>query len=155
MENASKALLMAAVILISIIILSLAVYLFIYFSDYARGVEDEVKANQIAQFNSQFLSYEDKELTFYDVITISNMAKDYNESNGLSSSDLAYISVNVSAEGITGGSNFETQVGSFRINDNPSYVYSNEESGELRKYKAKVIIKDIINHVKTININGF
>ena len=81
MENATKALLMAAVILISVIILSLGVYLFMYFSDYAKGVNDDIRDNQIQQFNSQFLSYEGKELTVYDVITLANLAKDYNKAN--------------------------------------------------------------------------
>ena len=154
MENASKALLMAAAVLIGVIILTLAVYLFVYFSDYARGVEDDVRTNQIAQFNSQFLSYEGKQLTFYDVITLANMAKDYNESNNLNSSDLAYISVNISAAEITGGINFESQVSDFKINEKPGYVYSNVNSGELRKYNAKVTINDTTRLVKTIQIKG-
>ena len=81
MENATNALLMAAVMLISIIIISIAVYLFGYFADYAKGVESSVRDNQISQFNSQFISYEGKELTIYDVITLANLAKDYNEKN--------------------------------------------------------------------------
>ena len=153
MENASKALLMAAAILISVIILSLGVYLFVYLSDYARGVNDDVRSNQISQFNSQFLSYEGKELTFFDVITIANMAKDYNESNELKSNDLAYITVNLIGSGISGGNNFETKVGNFKINEHPGYIYSNENSGELRKYKVQVIINDTSKFVKTIIIS--
>ena len=60
MENTTNALLMAAAILISIVILSIGVYLFTYFSDYAKNVESDVRTNQIAQFNSQFLSYQGK-----------------------------------------------------------------------------------------------
>ena len=93
MENASKALLMAAVILISVIILSLGVYLFIYFSDYAKGVNDDIKTNQIEQFNSQFLSYQGKDLTIYDVITLANMAKDYNQENGFVAGQTGYITI--------------------------------------------------------------
>ena len=95
MENASKALLMAAAVLIGVIILSIGVYLFVYFSDYAIGVEDDVRTNQIAQFNSQFLSYQGKELTIYDVITLANMAKDYNQENGYASGQTGYITVTV------------------------------------------------------------
>lgn len=154
MENASKALLMATAILISVIILTLGVYLFTYLSDYARGVEDDVRENQISQFNSQFLSYENKELTFYDAMTIANMAKDYNKSNELNGSDLTYITVNISGTGIFGGNNFEAKIDSFKINENPSYMYNNINSGELRKYKAQVIINDITKFVKIINISG-
>lgn len=95
MENATKALLMAAVILISVIILSLGVYLFMYFSDYAKGVNDDIRTNQIAQFNSQFLSYQRKELTVYDVITLANMAKDYNKENEYYNDTIrGYIGIN-------------------------------------------------------------
>jgi len=99
LENASKALIMAAVILISVVILSLAVYLFTYFGSYSKGVEEEVRDNQIAQFNSQFLSYDRKikpvydndgnfkknvgGLTIYDVITLANLAREYNKENEL------------------------------------------------------------------------
>ena len=85
---------MAAAVLIGVIILSIAVYLFMYFSDYAKGVEDEVRANQISQFNSQFLSYQGKDLTIYDVITLANMAKDYNQENGLVAGQTGYITIN-------------------------------------------------------------
>lgn len=93
MENATNALLMAAVILISVIILSIAVYLFTYFADYARGVEGDVRANQISQFNSQFLSYQGKDLTIYDVITLANIAKDYNQKNEYVAGQKGYITI--------------------------------------------------------------
>ena len=95
---------MAAAVLIGVIILSIAVYLFTYFADYARGVENDVRTNQIAQFNSQFLSYQGKELTIYDVITLANMAKDYNQENGYTSGVTGYITVNPPAalQGIIG-----------------------------------------------------
>lgn len=101
MENATKALLMAASVLIGVVILSLGVYLFLYLGSYAEGVEDQNKDNQIAQFNSQFLSYQGKEgLTIYDVITVANMAKDYNEENGYTNSSLGYINVVTPISGV-------------------------------------------------------
>ena len=49
---------MAATILISVVLMSLGTYLFITFSNYSTGVNEEVRTNQIAQFNSQFLKYQ-------------------------------------------------------------------------------------------------
>ena len=49
------------------------------FGSYAKGVEEEIRDNQVSQFNSQFLSYEGKELTIYDVITLANLAREYNK----------------------------------------------------------------------------
>lgn len=80
MENASKALLMAAGVLIGILILSLAVYLFVSFGSTSAELHKQNEEQQIAQFNSQFTSYEGKEgLTIYDVITVANLATENNK----------------------------------------------------------------------------
>lgn len=79
MENASKALLMAAGVLIGILILSLAVYLFVSFGSTSAELHKQNEAQQIAQFNSQFTSYEGKEgITIYDVVTVANLATETN-----------------------------------------------------------------------------
>ena len=62
MENASKALLMAAGVLIGVLIISLAVYLMSYFGGVSADIHKRQKANQINQFNSQFTAYEGKRL---------------------------------------------------------------------------------------------
>ena len=58
MENASKALIMAAGVLIGMLILSLAVYLYIDFGTSAAQINSQITEQQIAQFNSKFTSYE-------------------------------------------------------------------------------------------------
>ncbi len=79
MENASKALLMAAGVLIGILILSLAVYLFATFGSASAELHKENEQNQINQFNSQFTSYVGKDnVTIYDVITAANLATENN-----------------------------------------------------------------------------
>ena len=91
MENASKALIMAGGMLIGILILTLAVYLFFTFGTQASKVGDRIKEQQIENFNSDFTSYVDKgDITIYDVITVANRAKEYNEKNGLIESDVNY-----------------------------------------------------------------
>ena len=165
MENASKALLMAAAVLIGVIILSIGVYLFVYFSDYARGVEDDVRTNQIAQFNSQFLSYQGKELTIYDVISLANMAKDYNQENGYKASEgntnpLGYITVEVpvALQQVIGEdksnniSNIENEdlIGkTIAVNDseeNQHFEYV------LTKYNCTVTVNDTTKFVEKISI---
>ena len=86
MENASKALLMAASILMGILILSLGVYLYMNFSATSKQINKQIEENQISQFNGQFLQYDgmiDRDtktgnLTIYDVITIVNLATENN-----------------------------------------------------------------------------
>lgn len=145
MENASKALIMAAVILIGVVILSLGVYLFTYFGSYAKGVEEEIRDNQVSQFNSQFLSYEGKELTIYDVITLANMARDYNKEGELEQTDRGYITIDVS--GISGMSSLISSnpkldevndIG--KIQQNKSQWIYEQNSINLLKYFCKVNI---------------
>ena len=80
MENASKALIMAAGILISVLILSLAVYLIATFGSSSAEIQKINEEKIISEFNSQFTVYDGrKDLTIYDVITVANYAKENNE----------------------------------------------------------------------------
>ena len=96
MENASKALIMAGGMLIGILILSLAAYLFITFGYQASKVGDRVKEQQIEKFNSDYNVYaESDNITIYDVITVANRAKTYNTKNELTKTDYNYITVSL------------------------------------------------------------
>ena len=79
MENASKALIMAAGILVGILIISLAVYLFADLGGTSAKINKQVEQQKIVQFNSQFTSYIEKELTIYDVVTILGYAQENNK----------------------------------------------------------------------------
>ena len=83
MENASKALLMAAGVLIGMLIISLAVYLFTSFGTTSAEYHRQNAKQQMDQFNSQFTSYQrdqnDKEgITIYEVVTLANLATENN-----------------------------------------------------------------------------
>lgn len=102
MENASKALIMAAGVLIGIILLSLMVYMFTNFAMTSAEIHKENEQNQLNQFNSQFTSYVGKEgLTIYDVVSVANLATEsniyyeYPQQQGISNipKDNSYISV--------------------------------------------------------------
>ena len=88
MENASKALIMAAEILIGILIISVGVYLFNTVGSYSAETTAEMEETQIAQFNSQFLKYygtsgnEAIKCTIHDIVGLANLAKQTNEANG-------------------------------------------------------------------------
>lgn len=80
MENASKALLMAAGVLIGVLILSLAVYLFVSFGSTSSELRKQKEAQDLQKFNSQFLSYEGKEgITIYDVVSVAKLATENNK----------------------------------------------------------------------------
>ena len=86
MENASKALIMAGGVLIGILIISLAVYLFTDFGSTSAQINAQNSQKQITEFNSKFTAYEgykDEEgnwkITIYDIITLAGYAKENNE----------------------------------------------------------------------------
>ena len=98
MENASKALLMAAEVLIGVMIISIAVYLFNIYGNFSREKNDQIAADQLAQFNNQFLKYvgyrtnsdgitEQVILTIHDIASLANLARKNNETYGLITSD--------------------------------------------------------------------
>lgn len=80
MENASKALIIAAEVLIGVLLLTLAVYLFNQTAGFSKTIDDNIEMKNIAEFNVQFTTYEKKNnLTAQDVITLGNLARDYNK----------------------------------------------------------------------------
>lgn len=97
MENASKALLMAAGVLIGILILSLIVYLFANFGMASAEVHKQKDMNDINSFNTQFTSYEGKECNIQDVISAVNLAIDNNKNYSLNAEEgnNYYIAVNI------------------------------------------------------------
>lgn len=104
MENASKALLMAAGVLIGILILAFGVYLFTQFGGTSALIHGQIESDRINQFNSQFTSYEGKDdITIYNILTVVNLAKDNNEYYELTTqeSNNYYISVTAKINGST------------------------------------------------------
>lgn len=79
MENASKALIMACGVLIGVLLLSLAAYLFVDFGSTAAKINEQNAQQRVVEFNSRFTSYENRTgLTIYDVITVLGYAQENN-----------------------------------------------------------------------------
>lgn len=83
MENASKALLMAAGILVGVLILALMVTLFLSARNISTSYEQEKQADAVQQFNVNFIKYLGQDLTIHQVITICNFAYDNKTHNVL------------------------------------------------------------------------
>ena len=104
MENASKALLMAAGVLIGILILSLAVFLFANFGAASAEAHKQNEENQIEQFNVQFTAYQGRtDITIHDIVTVANLAKSTNQSFGLTEQTENNYYITVSAQGLGQG----------------------------------------------------
>lgn len=79
MENASRALIMAAGVLIGVLILTLMVVLFSSASSFSKEYDETKHEESVQRFNAYFLKYigVDKKLTIHDVVTICNYADKY------------------------------------------------------------------------------
>lgn len=115
MENASKALLMAAGVLIGILIISLGVYLFANFGGTSSQIHANIEQNQIEQFNSQFATYVGKDnVTIHDVISMANLATQNNQNYEFTKQDSTgnnnYIAVLLNGTSIEYGYGTDTSV---------------------------------------------
>lgn len=79
MENASKALTMAAGVLIAVLIIVLIYVLLNNLSDLSKQDEQELKAKQTAAFNKEYESYDKKLMRGTELITLINKAIANNE----------------------------------------------------------------------------
>ena len=145
MENASKALLMAAGVLIGILILSLAVFLFVDFGGKSKVIHEQIDESKLVQYNAQYTIYEGRtDITIYEVVSVINLAKQNNKDyKDYSDFDNLY-KVNVTVNGSAyNGSTIEDM-----IND---YVTVNS-NGELKdKFKVSRLEYHENGRVKSIN----
>lgn len=79
MENATKALVMAGSILISIIILAILLYAFNVIKQYPEEQEEQAKIEQLSKFNTEYESYNKEKMYGTDIITVLNKANNNNK----------------------------------------------------------------------------
>lgn len=172
MENASRALLMAASILVGVLMLSLVVYLYTIFGDFGSQITARIKQKETDEFNVQFTKYESYKdengkwqntCLASDIITIANLAKDNNNNydfgtNSLTEKEKAgtlYITVNTMA--INGGDkNFETlsseEYTNFLKQNTGEEVTQDDGTKNyvLKKYICEISIDDSSRRVKKV-----
>lgn len=146
MENAAKALIMAGGVLIGILILSLAAYLFASFGGTSQVIQERIDQSSLDQFNNKFISYQGKQCTIYDILTIVNYANEFNDKNEYTVADTKYY---IKVEGVDGISNNLTMN---YINNNWNTYGADipDEKFELYKYKCDIEIDSDtkrVNHV--------
>lgn len=86
MENATKALYIAAGVLMGIMILSLAVMLFSGLQSYVEEYKNQIEANDLNAFNSKYQKYiQEDNLTIQDIVTVAGIAYEDNSSLNVNS----------------------------------------------------------------------
>lgn len=74
MENASKALIMAAGVLLGIIIISMGVYLFSKAAAIPEEYNSKLEKDRLAAFNEKFEVYNREDVSAQDIVTVVNLA---------------------------------------------------------------------------------
>ena len=143
MENAVKALFIAAGVLIGMMIISLGVSLFASLSDYVENAHEERASKKLQEFNEQFtkyINYNDETnkkefvLTIQDVVTAANCAYENNLNYRLEEYDgnNYYVTIKLdgqvlektinekSAEILSEGLGFEYKCSSTNVKINPN-----------------------------------
>ena len=130
MENASKALLMAGGVLIGVLIISLAVYLFADFGSKSASINAQNSQKQLSAFNSKFTSYQgfkdadgNWQITIYDIITVKGYALENNEK---------YENVDEQIKVTIGGIPIFGDSDTYLINK-----YIDKNTGEIKKFKCE------------------
>ena len=78
MENATKALLIAGTVLIAIIMVSIAVYLYTLYSNQTKEYNATISAIELEKFNSKFEVYVGRDdITAQEIVSVVNLAKEY------------------------------------------------------------------------------
>ena len=102
MENASRALLIAAGMIIGVLIITVAITLFSIFGNTSKEMANKLEESKIIEFNNNFYKYygEGITITVHDIITITNFARKNNKEMGLEditsySNSSEYIQIDV------------------------------------------------------------
>ena len=82
MENASKALLMAAGVLLSLIVIGSLLLLANNLTTYQESADAQTESQQIAEFNSQYTYYNRSDVRGNEIISLTNKILDYNSRKG-------------------------------------------------------------------------
>lgn len=84
MENASKALLIAAEILIALMVISIGVYLWANFSKVSETYSQEMSSQQIQEFNTNFTKYQGRtNITAQEIVSVIHFAKETKNKTGI------------------------------------------------------------------------
>lgn len=83
MENASKALLIAGGVLISIIVISIFYFIYGHLGVMVEGTETETEQKELIAFNAGFEAYNKRLMYGIDIISVLNQAIDNNRKYGI------------------------------------------------------------------------
>ena len=159
MENASKALIMAAGVLIALMITGALLLMFNNLSNYQETDTQNTRESQIVEFNNQFETYDRSNVRGNELISLTNRIIDYNERKTSDISDEKYEKMVIEIKGIKPENFLYEQDNSELIKT--SYNQDNIKSELLnkiqkieKKYEIKYISKLVSNISNVVDDNN-
>ena len=159
MENASKALLMAAGVLIALMITGALLLMFNNLSNYQETNTQNTRESQIVEFNKQFETYDRNNVRGNELISLTNRIIDYNERKTSDISDEKYEKMVIEIKGIKPENFLYKQNNSKLIKtsynqDNIKSELLNEIQKIEKKYEIKYISKLVSNISNVVDDNN-
>ncbi len=151
MENASKALLIAAEVLFGIMLLTMFTVLMSVFGNLQENYSEKKESQDIQAFNANFYNYERDNLTAQDIVTIYNFVKQYNESIDNNSTQKVNMTGSITIEG---GNTYNFSNDKVKTNlflEEGSY----DDTGNYCKYKMEIKeVSSTTGKVKKITVGN-
>lgn len=145
MENATKAFIIAGGMLIAMLIVGLLVWGYNNISSFQRTNVETEALEQIAEFNSRFEAYNRGSVRGYQMISLANLARDY---NSRFREDEGYYQVEIIAKLDTQGANLPEATSAQR------YAYDNSYF-DMIKYIEEIYEPRLENATDPNNRNQF
>lgn len=151
-QNLSRALLMAAGVLVAMLVLALGAYLY---SSFSARVEETVRQNEVAliqTYNDKFIQYEKREnLSVQDIVSVINLARECNIKNQVVGEDTnsnLYIRVSITGVIAPNITNLETDA-NYLYWDKYVKLIENSNIASV-KYKCETVISSVNKRVKSV-----
>ena len=164
MENASKAIVIAGSILVSLITISIFYFMFGRVSQMVGEIELDTQEEALIAFNKGFEAYNKKMMYGTDIISVINKAIDnnrqYKVEYGINSSDKTFLDYYVDVEFIiyerdTNNQRIgQTKTKSYKLSED--YIHTNKNNSDIWKlYLKKAIDKDDSDSFRSFKFAGF
>lgn len=140
-ENSTNALMIAAGVLISVMIISVAVYLFKSSADFAQSYYADIDSKTTQAFNNEFEIYNTDNVTIQDMVSLANFARDTNIKNGVENDKNNSIYIQVIL--YNGSKHLETMDREelYQFMEENTFIDNDPSKGE-QKYRCKGVEYD-------------
>lgn len=134
-QNASQSILMVGGILLAISVLSFFVYAIATFGGFANNMTGQIEGSEVQKYNQHFFQYQSRcNITFQDVVSAINFAKDWNDQNDYTYKQVADNSVE-----------FATNIYIIDENGTEIKVFGNHDWIKEDIYADNQKVKDVLN----------